>query len=90
MKVIKKSGKIQDFNLDKISSSVKNASYETKQALADSDLKLVRKETLDILGKLGKDRNTSSYEIFGVVLDVLDSLGFKDVAKKYISGSFEI
>lgn len=90
MKVIKKDKNVEEFNIEKIAASVTNASSETEQVLTDADLKLIKKQVLDTLKALGENRETSSYEIFGVVSDTLSSLGFADTLKKYISGSFEI
>lgn len=88
MKIIKKSGKVEEFNGDKIKRSILNASSEINEPLTDSDLKVIEREVLNVL-KTMKREETSSYEIFAIVLNVLKKLEFDDVGKAYFKGSIE-
>lgn len=88
MKIIKNNGRIEEFNLSKIKHSVLNASTEIDEPLTDADIKIIEKEVLNILKVINREE-TSSYEIFGIVLKVLSKLGFIDVCKAYLKGSID-
>lgn len=88
MKIIKNDGRIEEFNVSKIKHSVLNASTEINEPLTDSDLKIIEKEVSSILKVLNR-KETSSYEIFAIVLKVLSKLGFKGVCKAYLKGSID-
>lgn len=88
MKIIKNNGRIEEFNLSKIKHSILNASIEINEPLTDADLKIIEKEVLNIL-KVLKREETSSYEIFAIVLKVLSKLGFMHVCKAYLKGSID-
>lgn len=88
MKIIKKSGKIEEFNGDKIKRSILNTSSEINEPLTDSDLKVIEREVLNVLKTMNREE-TSSYEIFAIVLNVLKKLEFNDVGKAYFKGSIE-
>ena len=87
MKIIKKSGKIEEFNGDKIKRSILNTSSEINEPLTDSDLKVIEREVLNILKTMNREE-TSSYEIFAIVLNVLKKLEFNDVGKAYFKGNY--
>jgi len=89
MRIIKKDGRAEEFNTSKIKNSVLNASTEINEPLTDSDLKIIEKEVLSILKVLNREE-TSSYEIFAIVLKGLSRLGFKGVCKAYLKGSIDI
>lgn len=89
MVIIKKDGRIEEFNISKIKHSILNASNEINQPLTDSDLKVIESEILNILKVLNREK-TSSYEIFGIVSNVLNKLSFKTIGKSYLQGSIEI
>jgi len=86
MKIIKKNGRIEEFDISKIKYSILNASNEIKQPLTDSDIKIIETEVLRILKILNREE-TSSYEVFAIVLNILNNLGFNDVGKAYFNGS---
>lgn len=88
MKIIKKSGKVEEFDGSKIKRSVLNASREINEPLTDSDLKIIEREVLNIL-KIMNREETSSYEIFAIVLNVLKKLEFNHIGKVYFKGSIE-
>lgn len=89
MKIIKKSGIEEEFNILKIRSSVSNASNEINMPLTDSDLNVITKEVTSILSVLNRE-TTSSYEIFAIVLNVLNKLKFKSICNAYLKGNIEI
>ena len=88
MEIIKKDGRIEQFNISKIRHSVLNASTEINEPLTDSDLKIIEKEVFSTLKVLNREK-TSSYEIFAIVLKVLGKLGFKEICKSYLRGTFD-
>ena len=86
MEIIKKKGNIEEFNILKVKQSVMNVANEIGESLTDADLKVIQKNTEDILKSLKRDR-TSSYEVFAIVLNVLSDLSFGNIAKAYFEGS---
>lgn len=84
MKIIKKDGRIQEFDKNKITTSISNAA--SGYSLTEADLKMVVEDIIKLLNKIRKDETpTSSYEIIGVITDVLVQDGFKLVLKEYIA-----
>mgnify|MGYP002783000400 CR=1 FL=1 len=88
MEIIKKSGRVEEFNPSKVKNSVFYASEEVKEPLTDSDLKLIEKEVIDILKHLGREK-TSAYEVFAIVLNVLKKLEFNRIGRSYLEGSIK-
>lgn len=88
MNIIKKSGRVEEFDISKVRRSVSNASIEINQPMTDSDLKVIENEVLKILKDLKREK-TSSYEIFSIVLNVLKKLNFNAVGKAYFNGSID-
>lgn len=86
MKIIKKDGRIQEFDENKIFTSIDNASRDLKEiTLNESDIKIIVDDIINTLNQTRKDGTpTSSYEIIGVVSDVLYKDGFSAVLKAYI------
>ncbi|SEF91811.1 ATP cone domain-containing protein [Caloramator fervidus] len=82
MKVLKKDGRVEDFNKDKIMVSIQNASDDVKEPLTLSDVENVVNEVEKRIKQFNKVEVTS-YEIRLLVIDVLNNLGFKEVAKAY-------
>lgn len=90
MKVLKKDGRLQDLNPDKIKTSILNSAAETVAIVNDSDVKILVNDVVRVLEDVrGKNGETSSYEIIGVLLDVLRKDGFNTVAQAYL-GNVEI
>ncbi len=86
MKIIKKDGRIQDFDESKIQTSINNASKDLDEmALNESDIKVIASDVVNTLKKLRKDDNTSSYEVIGVITDVLVKDGFDILLKSFIN-----
>lgn len=86
MNIVKKDGRIEEFSISKIRRSISNSSTEINKPLTHSDLKIIEQEVLKILKTINRGE-TSSYEIFGIVLKVLNHLGFTDVSQSYLKGS---
>lgn len=86
MKIIKKDGRIQEFDEKKIFTSIDNASRDLKEVtLNESDIRIIVDDIVSALNKTRKDGTpTSSYEIIGVVSDVLYKDGFGAILKAYI------
>lgn len=85
MKVIKKNGDIQEFNKEKISISIYNASCDTESGLLNSsDLKVILDDILNTLFSVRKnDGYTSNYEIYGITVNSLKKNGFHKVMESY-------
>ena len=85
MKVIKKDGSIQSFDANKITNSILNATRDNQALLNESDIKIIIEDVTDRIKKIRRENDsTSSYEITGVVISVLDRDGFGDVINSFI------
>lgn len=84
MNIIKKTGKVEKFDLDKIKTSIENSAYDINFSLNNSDVKMLLNEISKILKVIRKDK-TSSYEIRGIIHYVLYTNDFKEVAKAYMN-----
>lgn len=87
MKVVKKNGKLENFNKEKICISIYNASCDVEYGLLNTaDLKILLEDIVNTLQGLRKNNEqTSSYEIFGVIINSLKKNGFHNVVKAYSS-----
>ena len=85
MKVIKKDGRLQELDQSKIQVSILNATRGQKALLNESDAKIIAEDVVSCIKKFrGEEYNTSSYEITGVVISILDRDGFDDVISSYV------
>lgn len=85
MKVIKKDGRLQDLNPDKIKTSILNAANETAAIVNESDIKILVSDVVKTIENIrGENGNTSSYEITGVIIDILKRDGFNSVIQAFI------
>lgn len=85
MQVIKKDGRLQELEANKIKVSILNATSETKALLNESDINVLVKDIVKSIENLRSEYgNTSSYEIIGVVVDVLKRDGFEEVVSSYV------
>lgn len=86
MKVIKKDGRIQEFDSGKILTSIVNASHDVKDAtLNESDIKIIVNDIKNKLASLRKDGSpTSSYEVIGVISEILVKDGFTNVLREFL------
>ncbi|MDU2490346.1 MAG: ATP cone domain-containing protein [Clostridium celatum] len=85
MKVVKKDGRLQELDQSKIEVSILNATRDEKALLNESDVKIITEDVIKCIKEFrGEEDNTSSYEITGVVISILDRDGFDDVISSYI------
>ena len=84
MKVIKKDGRIQSFDISKVRSSILGASIDSNTIINESDLKIVSNRVVKVLNSREENGITSTYEIFAVIIDSLNKYRFKDIASAYL------
>lgn len=85
MKVIKKDGRIQSFDIIKVRSSILSASIDSNTIINESDLKIVSNRVVKVLNSIREENGiTSTYEIFAVIIDSLNKYRFKDIASAYL------
>ena len=85
MKVIKKDGRIQSFDISKVRSSILGASIDSNTIINESDLKIVSNRVVKVLNSIREENGiTSTYEIFAVIIDSLNKYRFKDIASAYL------
>ena len=82
MKVIKKDGRIQSFDIIKVRSSI---SIDSNTIINESDLKNISARVLkELKGLRGEDGLSSTYEIFAIIIECLNKDGFEDIANSYL------
>lgn len=85
MMVIKKDGRLQNLDPEKIKTSVLNAASDTKAVLNESDIKIVVSDVIKTIETIrGKNENTSTYEIIGVLVNILKRDGFSNIVDAYL------
>ncbi len=85
MKIIKKDGRLEEFDINKIRTSIENAASDSESMLNESDLNIIISDIIKILEKTRKDSLvTSSYEVVGVIFNILKASGFSKLLKSYI------
>ena len=85
MKVVKKDGRLQELDQSKIEVSILNATRGQKALLNESDAKIIAEDVVSCIKEFrGEKYNTSSYEITGVVISILDRDGFDDIISSYV------
>lgn len=85
MKIIKRDGRLEEFNLLKVRVSLQNAANDINFTLNESDLKILVKDIETFLKKIRKDSYiTSSYEVIGVIFEVLKRDGFNNILTSYL------
>lgn len=85
MKIIKKDGRIEEFNINKIKTSIENAAKDSGSFLNSSDLRILAADIEKIIKSIRKDSLiTSSYEVTGVIFSTLRNDGFNKILKEYI------
>ena len=85
MKVIKRDGRLQEFDLSKIKTSIDRASDNAEQPLNESDIENLARSIEKSLKNYQKDSIHSDI-IQNFVLRELENQGFKIVAKYYNQG----
>lgn len=82
MKVIKKDGRVQDFDIQKLRISIESTSDEAKAPMTSSDIDNVMEDVEGMLKKSGLKRIHTS-DIQNMVINSLKQLGFAVVARYY-------
>lgn len=86
MKVEKRNGVVEEFEPDKIVTSISNASDEVNQPLNESDLYVVMNSVVSDLQHDGKDKVVTD-DIYNTIYNDLNTLGFSGVAESYKQGT---
>lgn len=85
MKIVKRDGRLEEFDAKKIKISIENAANDSDTVLNESDLKILVSDVEKTLSNIRKNSLvTSSYEVVGVIFDVLKRDGFNKVLKSYV------
>lgn len=85
MLVIKKSGNLQDFQLEKIKTSIMGASDDINEPLNEADIHILAEKINNQIIKNYEEKIKWS-EIRTIVVEALTSCGFSNVAKSYEKG----
>lgn len=88
MKVIKRDGRLQEFDLNKIKTSIDRASDDARQPLNESDIEILARGIEKGLKNYQKEKIHSDI-IQNFVLRELEKQGFGIVAKYYSEGKQE-
>ena len=86
-KIIKRDGRLQDFNLDKLARSIKCCARDCNIIINESDIKLICNlvnSKTNKLNSLNKERLISSLELKIILYESLRELGFNKIAENYI------
>lgn len=84
LKVVKRDGRILDFDPEKIKTSVENSANDSHIQIMEKELELVARAVQKNIEKVrGADGITSSYEIRGAIVRVLKELGYKNIARDF-------
>lgn len=84
-RVIKKNGQIEEFHIEKLERSIKNAASDLNMHLNISDLKLFTGEIFHKLKEIhGESNLTTSYEIIGITVAVMKSNKFHKLVASYL------
>ena len=86
MIVRKKSGVKEEFDIRKVRRSIANAASDCGMIMTESDLSNVCRMIENTI-KTDENHETSSYELFGVIIFKLSELNYKEVVKSYVNGA---
>lgn len=85
MKILKRSGDLEEFNPEKIKVSLENSARDIEFVLTQSDLNIILSDVKSILNNIRKeDENTSVYELRGIVYLILIKHNFNDICKAFM------
>jgi len=88
LKVVKRDGRIVDFNPDRIRTSVANSARDSGIQITDKELQLISSSVEKTIKRVrGEDGITSTYEIRGVVVRALKDMGYRNIAKDFYDHS---
>lgn len=84
MNIIKKDGRVQEFTKDKLKTSINNSAKDANFSLTESDLNLLVSDMYKKLLSIRVTGDTSSYEVIGIVVNVLKENKFDQIVCAYI------
>ncbi|WP_291651424.1 ATP cone domain-containing protein [Clostridium sp.] len=85
MNIIKKDGRLEEFNIRKVKTSIENAAGDSESMLNESDLNILVDDVEKLLLKIRKDTLvTSSYEVIGAIFEILKRDGFNNILRAYV------
>lgn len=88
LKVVKRDGRIVDFDPDRIKTSVANSARDSEIQITEKELKLIADSVEKTISKVrGETGITSTYEIRGVVVRALKDMGYRNIAKDFYNHS---
>lgn len=88
LKVVKRDGRIVDFDPDRIKTSVANSARDSEIQITEKELKLIANAVEKTISKVrGESGITSTYEIRGVVVRALKDMGYRNIAKDFYDHS---
>lgn len=86
MQIIKRSGKVVDFDISKVKTSIETSASDINLSLTSSDMNILLDDFNKNLIKLRKeDGITSAYEVRGLIYDVLTKHSFNNICKSYMN-----
>lgn len=85
VKIKKKHGNIEDFNIKKIRTSLENSANDINFILTESDIQIILGDIENTLKELrNNDGHTSSYEIRGLIYNILNNMKFDKLCRSYM------
>ncbi|ELC8441433.1 hypothetical protein QYB59_000432 [Clostridium perfringens] len=84
MNIIKKDGRIEEFKIEKLSTSLSNAANDLNLTLNKSDLKIITEDVEKTIKSIRSNEATSSYEVVGILISTLKNEKFSEILKAYI------
>lgn len=85
MKIIKRNGTLEQFNLSKIRTSIENSAYDCSYSLNESDINLLQKSINERINSLHiPGRCCSSLEVRIIIYEELKRNNFVKVAHSYL------
>lgn len=90
MKVIKKSGNVVDFDIEKIRTSIRNAGQDIRAHFSEQDVNTMANDVQRLIVNMrGEDGLTSAYEIRALTAIAVKDYGYEKVARHYGQGVYE-
>lgn len=81
--VVKRSGKLEKYDEEKISRSIKNAADRSGMQINTSDVSIILKDVADKLFHEDNKRLTQTTEVRDLILDALKNEGFSKIRDAY-------
>lgn len=89
MNVIKRSGKTQHYEQEKVAKSIRNTAEDLGEVMSDRDVSLISSDvTKHIIELRGEDFLTSTFEIRMLAGLAIEAFGYKKIAMKYLENAF--